>query len=388
MTYQINWADLTPEIFLKEYWQKKPLFIRGAISNNEGFFVVPIDADELAGLAMEEEIQSRIVGERYDENTDTRSWFVEHGPFDDFSQFGEDYWTLLVQATNHWSEDTNALLEPFRFMPNWRLDDVMVSFSTPNGGVGPHLDQYDVFIIQGQGKRRWQIGLPNNNLETIIPHCDLKQLSPFTPVIDEVTQAGDLLYIPPNHPHNGIAIENSVNYSIGFQAPSGQELWSSFADKLLDENKGENRFPDPHREVTQSPEVITGKDIEALQQFMMKTFDDKVFFNDFICKQLTQSHHQLDIVEPEELLTKESFAELIEQADGIQPVLGLKAVYNDVTQQLYINGEHMPFNNNDVEFLTLIAQGTPLTTEQLSAFTQKQQTLIITLLNNGYWYLC
>ncbi len=396
--YQINWGDLTPEIFLKEYWQKKPLFIRGAISNDEGFFVVPIDADELAGLAMEEEIQSRIVGQKIENTSDSNDkghqsgdWYVEHGPFDDFSSFGEQYWTLLVQATNHWSSATHAMLAPFRFIPNWRIDDVMVSFSTPHGGVGPHLDQYDVFIIQGQGKRRWQIGLPDDSLETVIPHEDLKQLSPFTPVIDQVTQAGDLLYIPPNHPHNGVSLEDSVNYSIGFQAPSNKELWSGFADNIIDKNLGEQRFGDPTIKVTASPESITAGDFEALKQFMLSSLNNEASFNQFICEHLTRNHHTLDILEPDEddeLYNKDSVKEIYKEAKSITPINGLKSIFNQVDKHLYINGEQYDISDINVDFAITLAKNEPIAIKTLRAFKlcAKGKQLFITLLNQGLWY--
>ena len=205
MMNSIHWGDLTPEKFLKEYWQKKPLLIKQALPNFQG----TVDANDLAGLAMEEQIESRIISKDSDNN-----WQVAHGPFENFEQFGESNWTLLVQAVNNWSRDTDQLISLFDFIRRWRIDDVMVSFSTPDGGVGAHLDQYDVFILQGEGKRRWHIGAPDRSLETLIPHPDLKQVADFEPIIDEVTQAGDLLYIPPNHPHKGVSIENSLNFSI------------------------------------------------------------------------------------------------------------------------------------------------------------------------------
>lgn len=185
--HTIAWDKLTPELFLQEYWQTKPLLIKGGFAS----FTDTIDANELAGLAMESHIESRIVS--HDGNS---NWQVKHGPFEDFADLGEDNWTLLVQAVNNWSSETDSLINAFNFIPRWRIDDVMVSFSTPGGGVGPHLDQYDVFIIQGSGQRRWQVGLPDNNLQTILPHEDLKQVSAFNAVIDEITEAGDILYIP------------------------------------------------------------------------------------------------------------------------------------------------------------------------------------------------
>ncbi|MGL5407962.1 MAG: cupin domain-containing protein, partial [Shewanella sp.] len=130
--------------FLQEYWQKKPLVIKGAFPQ----FADPISADELAGLACEEEISSRIVV------TKDHDWEVIQGPFEDYDRYGESHWQLLVQAVNHWYPDSQPLVEALRFLPDWRFDDLMVSFATPQGGVGPHVDNYDVFIIQGEGERR------------------------------------------------------------------------------------------------------------------------------------------------------------------------------------------------------------------------------------------
>jgi 50S ribosomal protein L16 3-hydroxylase len=244
--YKLHWGELSAERFLAEYWQKKPLFIKGAFKQ----FVDPIDADELAGLAMEDEVESRIIAQ-----DQQGQWQVHHGPFQAFDQLGDKRWSLLVQATNNWSQTTAQLLKPFKFMPNWRIDDVMVSYSTPEGGVGAHLDQYDVFIIQGQGKRHWRVGLPDESLAQLLPHPDLKQVSEFSACIDVITQAGDLLYIPPNHPHQGIAIEHALNFSVGFQAPNAQDLWSCFADQLIDNGAGLTRFADQHRACCAKPEL-------------------------------------------------------------------------------------------------------------------------------------
>jgi 50S ribosomal protein L16 3-hydroxylase len=383
MFYQINWQqcanDMSPEKFLAQYWQKKPLLIKGAFSAFED----PIEADELAGLSMEVQIESRIVSQ--DNNA---AWHVDHGPFEDFEKYGEAYWTLLVQATNNWSAQTHELLQPFKFIPNWRVDDVMVSFSTPNGGVGSHLDQYDVFIIQGQGKRRWQVGLPDNSLTTELPHEDLKQVSMFTPLIDEITEPGDLLYIPPNHPHNGVALENSLNYSIGFKAPSNLELWSSFADSLIDRQLGDERFADPDRTVANTPEVIAKSDFDNIKQFMLTTLNNETVFNDFICQHVTDSHHQLDILIPEELYTTKSLITFIEDAEFIEPVLGIKALFNQADNTLYIDGDKFELNQHSDKLGKLLAQNQTLATTEVKPLINDKasQQLLISILNMGFWY--
>jgi len=378
----LNWGDLTPEIFLAQYWQKKPLLIKQAFANFED----SITADELAGLAMEGEIESRIVSVNSKE-----AWQVDHGPFEDFSQYGDTNWTLLVQAVNNWSRPTHDLLAPFAFIPSWRIDDVMVSFSTPNGGVGAHLDQYDVFIIQGSGKRRWQVGAPDSTLTTLLPHPDLKQVSSFEPIIDEITQAGDLLYIPPNHPHNGVSIENSVNFSIGFQAPSSQELWSNFADKLIDNNLGEQRFSDPERALSQASFNITQHDKQQLKAFMLQQLDQEGFYEQFIGQYLTQGHHALEILVPVNDINEEKLNDILSEPDILfMPVSGLKAaIINDNQTTLYINGESFALDNSTLELAQHLAQQEPLTTQKVKSFTHclKNTQLLTNVLNKGYWYI-
>ncbi|MEW6991987.1 cupin domain-containing protein [Colwelliaceae bacterium 6441] len=378
----INWGDITPETFLKEYWQKKPLLIKQALPNFQG----TIEADELAGLAMEQEIESRIIAKNND-----NSWLVEHGPFESFDKYGEENWTLLVQAVNNWSRETDQLISLFNFVPRWRIDDVMVSFSTPNGGVGAHLDQYDVFILQGEGKRRWQVGAPDNTLATLIPHPDLKQISQFETIIDEITEAGDLLYIPPNHPHNGSSIENSLNFSIGFQAPSHQDLWSGFADKLIDEESGEQRFGDNNRKVTTQPELLTTNDINDIRSFMLEKISDDTLFSEFISQYLTQSHHTLELLIPMEPFTCEQVVDFIDN-DEIQfsPVSGIKALvcYTPETN-LFINGEKFQLFEETKELAETLAGNAALTTAKAKSFLSclKSIQLLTNVLNKGFWYI-
>lgn len=386
---KIHWGELTAEQFLKEYWQKKPLLIKGAFKD----FTDPIDANELAGLAMENEIESRIIANQ------SGQWQVEHGPFESFEKFGEENWTLLVQAVNNWSQDTQALLSAVNFLPKWRIDDVMVSFSTPNGGVGAHLDQYDVFIVQGEGKRRWQVGAPNSSLTQLLPHPDLKQVSEFTPIIDEITQAGDLLYIPPNHPHNGVSIENSMNFSIGFQAPNNQELWSGFADKLLDESIGETRFPDNERTITNQPELLEQVDIEKLKSFMKAQLDDESIFTPFIGKYLTQNHHALEILVPVTPISDEQLDDILAEVDNtIVPVSGIKSLIVPFHQQgetsletstLYINGESFFIDKETIELATYLTKPATMTTKQLKSLVTslKNRNLLTSVLNMGFWYV-
>ena len=165
-------GGITAREFLRDYWQKKPLLIRQAIPDFES----PIDADELAGLALEEEVESRLVIEHGE-----RPWELRRGPFaeDEFSKLPEREWTLLVQAVDQFVPEVSELLEHFRFLPSWRIDDVMISFAAPGGGVGPHFDNYDVFLLQGHGKRNWKIGQMCDSESPLLPHADLRILAGF-----------------------------------------------------------------------------------------------------------------------------------------------------------------------------------------------------------------
>lgn len=210
--------------FLRHYWQKKPLLVRGAFPH----FRDPITPDELAGLACEDGVESRIVREKGARGR----WEVTWGPQEEstFTELPENAWTLLVQEANRWVPDVAMLLEPFTFLPNVRVDDVMISFAAKGGSVGPHTDSYDVFLIQGQGERRWMYGGSPLANPTFEPGLELRILQSFEPTEDSVLRAGDMLYLPPGYAHHGVAVSPCLTYSVGFRAPNAGEAWSSFAE--------------------------------------------------------------------------------------------------------------------------------------------------------------
>ena len=209
--------------FLREHWQQKPLLVRGAFPR----FVDPIDPDELAGLACEDGVESRIVRERGGRHP----WEVTFGPHPEerFAALPRRGWTLLVQEVNRHVPDAALLLEPFSFVPNVRIDDVMVSFAAPGGSVGPHLDSYDVFLVQGRGKRRWRYGTKPARDRRFVPGLDLRILERPAFDADDVLGPGDMLYLPPGFAHHGVAETACLTWSIGFRAPSAGETWRDFA---------------------------------------------------------------------------------------------------------------------------------------------------------------
>ncbi|KAF1056716.1 MAG: 50S ribosomal protein L16 3-hydroxylase [Pseudomonas delhiensis] len=230
-------GGLSAEEFLRDYWQKKPLLVRNAIADFEN----PLDPDELAGLALEEVVESRIVVEN-----GASKWELRRGPFSEetFKDLPEEDWTLLVQAVDQFVPEVASLLEHFRFLPSWRIDDVMISYAAPGGGVGPHFDNYDVFLLQGHGHRRWKIGQSCDANSPMLQHPDLRILADFEQSDEWVLAPGDMLYLPPRLAHYGIAEDDCMTYSIGFRAPSAAEVLTHFTDFLAQFLSDEERYSD------------------------------------------------------------------------------------------------------------------------------------------------
>jgi len=230
---------IPPARFLREFWQKKPLLIRNAFPA----FVSPISPDELAGLSCEEGALSRLI--RHDRKTD--GWSVQTGPLPEsvFATLPERDWTILVQDVDKWDADVGALLPHFDFLPRWRIDDIMVSYAVEGGSVGAHIDQYDVFLLQGLGRRRWMIDASANPPTDFRPDVELKQLRQFTPTHDWILEPGDMLYLPPGVPHHGVALDECLTLSVGMRAPSRGELLVDLAETLAEKLPEDSRYADP-----------------------------------------------------------------------------------------------------------------------------------------------
>lgn len=266
-------TDFDTATFLRDYWQKKPLLIK----NPWAEWRDPLEPDDLAGLACEEGVESRLVTQ----TGVAGGWTVEHGPLPEerFDQLGDKQWTLLVQAVDHYVADVAALIEPFRFIPDWRIDDVMVSFAAKGGGVGPHFDQYDVFLIQGMGRRRWQIGAVCDADSATLPHDDLRLLADFEAEEEWICEPGDILYVPPGVSHNGTAVSDQcMTYSVGFRAPSRSELIGYWADDLIADMPDDDRYADPLLEAQNNPGEIKPEAIDALHRMVLGKLADRDAF--------------------------------------------------------------------------------------------------------------
>lgn len=267
----MHFTNFDIDIFLRDYWQKKPLLIR----NPWAQWVNPLEPDELAGLACEDDVEARLVSHAGGALT------AEDGPIPAarFGELGRDRWTLLVQAVDHFVPDVAALIEPFRFVPNWRIDDVMVSVAADGGGVGAHFDHYDVFLIQGLGRRRWQIGGMCDDNTELLPHDQLRLIANFEAVEEWALEPGDILYVPPGIAHNGVAVgDNCMTYSVGFRAPSRAELIGDFCDDLLEEMSDDDRYGDPGLPPQDNPGEITPAALDGLQAMLREGLSDRAAF--------------------------------------------------------------------------------------------------------------
>ena len=379
--YLLN--NIDKQQFIRQYWQKKPLVIKQGFDN----FIDPLDENDLAGLSQEPTVDSRIVS--HTGNT----WQVSHGPFEDVNACCLGAWSLLVQSVDHFIPEADELMRAFDFIPHWRMDDLMVSFSNKDAGVGPHLDQYDVFIIQGKGSRRWQVGLPGD-FDKINPHKDLAQISGFEPVIDQVLQPGDVIYIPANHPHNGVALEECLNYSVGFRAPSQQEMLSSLADFAIDNNLFNERYTDKELAPREFSGEIKQQEVVRFKQMLKQLLETDQFSN-WTAQFLSQGGEKHEFEDQD--IQNLSHQEIDDKLKAAIPFIrcpGIKAVflehplYNIDNFMFYIQGEAFSVPCKDKE-LTLKFLHQPifiLENNQLDHCSVFFTELVTTMANLGYWY--
>ncbi|MFZ5537269.1 MAG: JmjC domain-containing protein [Pseudomonadota bacterium] len=251
------------ETFLRDYWQKKPLLIRQAFPG----FQAPVTPEELAGLACEEGIHSRMVLEE----GGSKPWELRYGPFseEDFAKLPERGWSILVSDVEKAVPELMAIIEPFRFIPDWRIDDLMMSYAPPGGSVGAHVDQYDVFLLQAWGRRRWMIeSTPRDDENAYIDGLDLRILREFNPDQSWDLEPGDMLYLPPGIPHHGVALSECMTWSIGFRAPAHADIVGAVAEALVDRIPPKLRYADPDLAPQANPGEISAAALTKLTRLV------------------------------------------------------------------------------------------------------------------------
>ena len=363
-------GEISIDTFLKEYWHKKPLLIRGAIPNFEGF----LTPNELAGLACEEDVQSRLVSYQ------KKQWKLEQGPFPEkrFAKLPERDWTLLVQSVNHHMQEGNDLLQQFNFIPHARLDDLMVSYAPDGGGVGPHFDSYDVFLLQGCGQRLWRMSEQKDL--SLVAGAPLRILQNFHSEQEWTLSAGDMLYLPPHVAHWGIAIGDCMTYSIGFRAPSAEELSGEFLNYLQMRREPSGRYSDPDLTVQSHPAEISAGMIKKVDSILdgLKWNEEDVAR--FLGQYLSEPKSHV-VFEPPPNMTLKTFCKRI-ALDGIK--LSYKSQLLKAQDSFYLNGEVLEVDQDSVDLMMKLADGRQLSSDELSEAVKAHENLVDQLYD---WYL-
>lgn len=342
MIEMISLGGLTPKVFLRDYWQKQPLLIRDALPGFKGL----LTRDALISLAYSEEAQSRLVVQR------NGRWQLKHGPLNDrdFARLPEKQWTLLVQDVNHFLPSARELLSKFRFIPHARLDDLMVSYAPKGGGIGPHFDSYDVFLLQGLGSRRWQISAQLD--DAFIEGAPLRILKNFYPEQEWVLEAGDMLYLPPKYAHNGIAEDDCMTYSIGFRAPSHEELMTQFLVFLQDRVSAPGRYADPDLQLQSHPSVLSPAMLSQVRTILNKIKWNQNDIEDFLGIYLSEPKPHVFFEQPEKPVTLRDFVRSVREK-GLE--LDLKSRMLCRRDKFFINGEIFTGSVETCRLLTELA---------------------------------
>lgn len=359
-------GGISAQQFLNDYWQKQPLLIRAAMT---GFYGI-LSPDELAGMACEDEVQSRLVTQRNDQ------WQLEHGPFEEerFADLPEKDWTLLVQAVNHHLPEAAQLLQQFSFIPHARLDDLMVSYAPDGGGVGPHFDSYDVFLLQGQGQRLWRISAQQDL--SLVEDAPLRILRNFTGEQEWLLEPGDMLYLPPHLAHWGIAVGDCMTYSIGFRAPSQQELTTEFLSFLQEKPMPAQMYQDADLQWQQHPALISSKMVDKVADMLAQIRWQHEDVAQFLGCYLSEPGSDV-IFEPPRALSLAAFSKRASK-QGLALHLQSRMLFTQ--NGMYINGETVAEPFAVATSLMQLADQRSLSADEVSALLEP----ILALLHAWY----
>jgi 50S ribosomal protein L16 3-hydroxylase len=319
-------GGLTPRIFLQRHWQKRPLLIRRALPGFSGL----LSREQLIGLARRDDVRARVVIKS------GRSWQSHEGPFDRSFLRGlpARNWSLLVHDIDHFLPAARALLDRFDFIGRARLDDLMVSFAAPGGGVGPHVDSYDVFLLQGPGRRRWRVSHQHDL--ALVENAPLKLLRRFRAEQEWVLDAGDMLYLPPGWAHHGVALENCTTYSIGFRAPAWHDLAIDFLRHLEDQVALQGMYRDATLAPTRQPARIASQMVRKVGEQLARMQWSKGEVTRFLGRHLTEPRAHVVFQRASAHLSRSAFLNRA-QREGVRLDLRTQMLY--AGGLFFINGE-------------------------------------------------
>ncbi len=380
MKFNVIRADFDRAEFLEKYWQKEPVIIRQLIPE----FTDLISPEELAGCACEELVESRVITEFTPDD-----YQLQNGPFTekDFTGLPEENWTLLVQAMDQWFEEIANLREQFNFVPSWRVDDVMISFASNNAGVGPHFDNYDVFLLQGMGRRRWRVGQRCDDATALRDSSQVKLLQDFIQSAEYELEAGDALYIPPRVAHWGTSLGDSLCYSIGFRAPSYGEMLEGFSDFLIRSSKSEDRFEDPSPHIPADVNEIDSHSLDLSFQAIKSQLEQPLLFKQWFGCHVTQAKYP-ELIEPLDEESLEVLEAALEDASSVSHHPSSRFAYMSVDEQqllLFVDGNAALFDQSLSGMLKRLCKSTAISGDELDEFLNIPtiRELLLKLLTEG-----
>ncbi|ENV43704.1 ribosomal protein uL16 3-hydroxylase [Acinetobacter schindleri] len=345
-------GGITAEQFLAEYWQKKPLLVRNAMPEIAGL----LEPDDVMELALDENVTARLIKQK---DRDPNQWSVKSSPLlkADFQKMPK-LWTLLVQAVDHYSFDLSELWKKFPFIPQWRRDDIMVSYAPQGGSVGKHFDFYDVFLVQGYGQRRWQLGQMCNAETEFVPGQPLKLLPEMDVNFDEVLAPGDLLYVPPGLSHYGLAEDDCLTFSFGFRMPNVSDMMDRVGDKFAENEVLRNPLTDIIRDQISAAGEVTANELEYLKSKIMEQLHNSNVLEDAIMSLMSESKYPENIPEAEEIGTGD-LEEALDQGYSIMLEPASRLLYTEEDDEILFwgNGEGLCISEAFAEKLKLIANG-------------------------------
>jgi len=381
-------TGMTQQEFLDQYWQKKPLVIRQAFPD----FKSVISPNELAGLAGEPRIESRLVIEKGAGG----SWQLIDGPFSDkdFSVLPKSHWTLLVQDIDKHVPETRGILMPFSFIPNWRFDDLMVSFAPKQGSVGAHTDGYDVFLLQGMGKRKWQVSAGPLHKPALLENVDIQVLADFEPEQEWLLEPGDILYLPPHYGHHGVAMEDCMTFSIGFRAPNQSETLDAVINDLVEHSMAKRHYQDSDLQAARHGYEIGLEAVLRLKKLLHETIEEaEPLLLATFGKLVTETKPSLVSLAEEVYADKPSVKMLVEQFETgyvlfRNPYLRFAWEYHEECGTIYMGGESYPLTFCQKKNIIILAEQAVITSTdwQMLSNDIKVVNLLRSLVAEGGFY--
>ncbi|HKM15433.1 MAG TPA: cupin domain-containing protein [Marinospirillum sp.] len=382
-------GSISREEFLRDYWQKKPLLIRQALPD----FTPPLDVDELAGLALEEGVESRVVMAQGPESP----WQLFNGPFkESFLQtLPEKNWSLLVQAVDHLLPEVGELLKAFDFLPSWRVDDLMISYAPEGGSVGPHFDYYDVFLLQASGKRRWQLGQYCDESSPLRTDTQLKILTEFEANTEQdwVLEAGDLLYLPPQLAHWGTSLsEDCTTWSVGFRALSAEEILCGVADFIGETLADDLRYTDADIKLPEHLAAIDDAAMDRVKSLLNKVMDNPAALSEWFGRAMTQTKYPDQLFAQEDPWTTATLHELMNEDEPLLVIAeGSRLAFRVANEGnwLFADGEALKFSAELKDWVADLSAKVNLdaTFIKQTLNLPEASELLVKLINQGSVYL-